>query len=157
MPGVVHFRVDDRLIHGQVTTTWSGVVQPNRILLANDAVAKDPLLQSLQKVSAPKGMSVTILPVLEAAELLAAGKFAEDRVFLLAKSLEDAALLVRDSPDITSVNIGNLGYKPNAKQISTRVFLSPGDQTALQELLSRGVKVTIQMMPTDRPTVLTKV
>lgn len=157
MPGVVHFRVDDRLIHGQVTTTWSGVVQPTRIVLANDNVAQDALLQSLQRISAPKGMNVSILAVAEAANAIAAGKFASDRVFLLARSLEDAAVLITENPDITEVNIGNLGYKPNARQISTRVFLSQADEVALRELLGKGVKVTIRMMPNDRATVLTNI
>ena len=39
---VVLARVDDRLIHGQVTVGWSQQLNPDRILLANNAIAGDP-------------------------------------------------------------------------------------------------------------------
>ena len=36
---VVLARIDDRLIHGQVTVGWSEQLRPDRILLANNAIA----------------------------------------------------------------------------------------------------------------------
>ena len=36
--GLVHVRIDDRLIHGQVATMWSSSVGANLLLVANDEV-----------------------------------------------------------------------------------------------------------------------
>ena len=38
---VVLARIDDRLIHGQVTVGWSELLRPDRIILANNAIAAD--------------------------------------------------------------------------------------------------------------------
>ena len=39
MPDIVLTRIDNRLIHGQVATQWSGSIGANLILVANDDVA----------------------------------------------------------------------------------------------------------------------
>lgn len=39
MKGIVHIRVDDRLIHGQVATRWVSHFNANRIMVIDDAVA----------------------------------------------------------------------------------------------------------------------
>lgn len=41
MPNILLTRIDNRLIHGQVATQWSGVLGANLLLVANDAVAKE--------------------------------------------------------------------------------------------------------------------
>lgn len=35
-------RIDDRLIHGQVVTTWVNLHRIEQIIVLNDAVAADP-------------------------------------------------------------------------------------------------------------------
>lgn len=50
MPNIVLTRIDNRLIHGQVATMWSGVLGVNLLLVANDNVAKDELRQSLMNM-----------------------------------------------------------------------------------------------------------
>ena len=34
-------RVDTRLLHGQVATTWTKSTQPTRIIVVSDAVSQD--------------------------------------------------------------------------------------------------------------------
>ncbi|MEJ9127270.1 PTS sugar transporter subunit IIB, partial [Bacillus cereus] len=38
MEGIVHIRVDDRLIHGQVATRWATGLRVNRIMIIDDKV-----------------------------------------------------------------------------------------------------------------------
>ena len=40
---IVLARVDSRLLHGQVATAWTKSVNPSRIIVVSDAVAKDDL------------------------------------------------------------------------------------------------------------------
>ena len=46
-------RIDNRLIHGQVATQWTGVIGANLLLVANDAVANDQFRQGLMNMAAP--------------------------------------------------------------------------------------------------------
>ncbi len=53
MPNILLTRIDNRLIHGQVATQWSGVLGANLLLVANDAVANDEFRQGLMNMAAP--------------------------------------------------------------------------------------------------------
>ena len=43
---IVHARVDERLIHGQVAMVWTNTVGATRILVANDEALKDEMVLS---------------------------------------------------------------------------------------------------------------
>ncbi len=59
--GLALFRIDDRLIHGQVVTFWSRRLNINRIVIASDEVAQDSFLKKVLKMTAPPGMKVNVL------------------------------------------------------------------------------------------------
>ena len=42
-------RIDDRLIHGQVSTVWTKITRVNRILVVSDSVAKNDMHKTLLK------------------------------------------------------------------------------------------------------------
>ncbi len=41
MKGIIHVRIDDRMIHGQVATQWTNQLSANRIMVINNEVAND--------------------------------------------------------------------------------------------------------------------
>lgn len=45
MEGIIHIRIDDRLIHGQVATQWTNDLGATRIMAINDEVATNPTLK----------------------------------------------------------------------------------------------------------------
>ena len=47
------FRIDNRLIHGQVIETWLPYTQAGHLLVANDGVAQDSLQQSIMSMAVP--------------------------------------------------------------------------------------------------------
>ena len=51
-------RIDDRLIHGQVATTWVKKYDIEQIIIVNDKVAGDKIQQSVLKMSAPPELKV---------------------------------------------------------------------------------------------------
>ena len=51
MPNIMLTRIDNRLIHGQVATQWTGVIGANLLLVANDAVANDQFRQGLMNMA----------------------------------------------------------------------------------------------------------
>lgn len=52
---IVHARVDERLIHGQVAMVWTNTVGATRILVANDEALKDEMVLSGLKMAKPGG------------------------------------------------------------------------------------------------------
>ena len=60
---IVHFRVDGRLIHGQVALVQSKMTNPNHIIVANDMVASDSNQQGILKLATPKQVRISMQPV----------------------------------------------------------------------------------------------
>ena len=54
MEGIVHIRIDARMIHGQVAVMWSNYLRVNRIMVANDAVAEDEITKSALRIDVYK-------------------------------------------------------------------------------------------------------
>ena len=54
---VLLFRVDERLIHGQVVVGWARRLHPRRIIVVDDDVAADPNEQSIYRTGLPEGFA----------------------------------------------------------------------------------------------------
>jgi Phosphotransferase system, mannose/fructose/N-acetylgalactosamine-specific component IIB len=110
---LIHLRIDDRLIHGQVTVSWSKHVGAQRIVVANDEVAKDEIQKSLLPLAAPPGVEVTISSIEKANKHLEDNK----KTFLLVKNPYDALRLLEDGVEIKEINLGNMGYSEGKKPL----------------------------------------
>ena len=61
MKGIVHIRIDDRLIHGQVAAFWTNSLSISRIMVVNDEVAVDEMQKSLLRMVAPASVRTSII------------------------------------------------------------------------------------------------
>ena len=57
------FRIDDRLIHGQIITAWIAYADAKTIIVADDKAAADSFSQSLLKMATPDSIDLKILSV----------------------------------------------------------------------------------------------
>jgi len=97
-------RVDDRLIHGQVVLGWGTALKPDRIVLADDAVASNEWERSLYAQGWPD-VRITIVSVAEAARQLLAGIFDEERIILLVRNPRDVVALMDLGLSVAAVNV----------------------------------------------------
>ena len=54
MNNIVLARVDNRLVHGQIVVYWSKEVEPHRIAIVDEVIAKDDAMKMIYKLAAPK-------------------------------------------------------------------------------------------------------
>ncbi|MEK4441339.1 MULTISPECIES: PTS sugar transporter subunit IIB [unclassified Niallia] len=149
MEGIVHIRVDDRLIHGQVATRWATGLKVNRIMVIDDKVAANELEKSVLRMAAPSGVNTSILDVEKAVNNIKNGNYQEQRVLVVIKTPEVAVQLLKAGLNLKEVNIGNLSNRPNTVQIKKSVSLSESERKAVDFLIEKGVEVTAQMVPDD--------
>ena len=146
---VVLARVDDRLIHGQVVVGWMRHCQADCIVVANDAVAADPMQRTLLPMAVPQGIEVAIYRVKEAALRLAGGAHAARRAILLFSSPADALHFRRQGGVLSDLNLGGLRLAPGKQAHSAGVNLGEEDRKSLKQLGELGVKIYLQMVPGD--------
>lgn len=148
---VTLFRIDDRLIHGQIVTAWLQNSGASQILVADDQAGNDAFQKSLLAMAVPPGVDLTVLPLAEASELLASDT-TTTKTLLLARGPAQALELVRNGLVIKEINVGNLNMKPGKQKIITEMWLDADDVAAFKGLNEAGVGLEQRVIPGDRRT-----
>lgn len=148
---IVHFRVDQRMIHGQVAITWTKYTDPNHIILANDDVPKNPLQQSILKLAAPKQVRLSMVSVDKAVNYINRGIKENERIFLLTQNIMDAKRLFEGCGDnlLVELNIGNMTHKSGSIKLNDRIFATEEEVNVIKWFVNNNLEINFQMMPTD--------
>ena len=146
---VMHVRMDNRLIHGQILVSWNSHYKIDHLIVTNDKVANDPLQITLLKAVTPIGAKVSVLTVADCVEYCLSPEAEKENIFVIAKMPEDGWELVERGLDIPVLNLGNQAFVRNSKKLSNTVFLTEEGVKALQKIHEKGIKITCRMMPTD--------
>jgi len=148
---VVLFRVDERLIHGQVVVGWGGRLHPDRIVVVDDELAGSPWEQELYTMGVPVGVEAGFATVEEAVSLLPGWLSDAQRVVLLTRDIATmnrlaASGLMRGE----EINIGGIHHGPGRSRVLRYVFLNDRDRDGLLELSGRGTTVVARDVPGAR-------
>lgn len=156
MKGIIHIRIDDRLIHGQVASRWSTGLGASRIMVANDEVELDEMQKGILRMVAPPGIATSIISKEKAATNILAGKYATQKVLMVLKNPMDALDLMDKGLEIKEINVGNMGKRDNTVQIKKSISITEEEYNAFKELMDRGVKLTARMVPDEADVLLDK-
>jgi len=146
---VKHFRVDERLIHGQVATVWVNSLGCNRIIVANDDAPKSEMQITALKLACPAGVKLSVLSLMKAVQNVKDGKYDADRVFFITKDIGDCKKALELGLPVNTVNVGNASYKEGYKKIKNSVSLSDEEIVKIHKIIASGVHVTAQMLPNE--------
>lgn len=156
MDGIIHIRIDDRLIHGQVAAFWSNTLQATRIMVINDEVASDEMQKKILRMAAPTGIATSIITKEKALNNIMAGKYKNQRVFVIFKNPHDILELIEKGLPIQKVNVGNMGAKEGTVAIKKSVNITDQDCVDFEKLMIAGIQLTAQMVPDESDEPLSK-
>ncbi|WP_154908567.1 mannose/fructose/sorbose PTS transporter subunit IIB [Klebsiella michiganensis] len=142
-------RIDDRLIHGQVTTVWSKVANAQRIIICNDDVYNDDVRRTLLRQAAPPGMKVNVVNIEKAVAVYHNPQYQDETVFYLFTNPKDVLTMVQQGVKIATLNIGGMAWRPGKKQLTKAVSLDAADIDAFQQLDKLGVKLDLRVVASD--------
>lgn len=143
------FRIDNRLIHGQVIETWLPYTQAGRLLVANDGVAEDTLQQSIMSMAVPGRIKLQFVSLAKLA--LALGEYACHDTLVLFANCCDARRAYEMGVAFSAINVGNLHYGPGKRQICTHAAVSAEDADCLNFFKTQGIKLDFRCVPNDNP------
>jgi PTS system mannose-specific IIB component/fructoselysine and glucoselysine-specific PTS system IIB component len=144
------YRIDDRLIHGQVVVGWGQPLELQFIVLVDDTVAAAEWEQELYRMGVPPEMEVYFHSADEAVAKLPKYQADSRRGLLLTGDIATMRKLV-DGAHVDAVNVGGIHSKSGRTQRLRYVFLSPDEETQLRQLAAHGATVTAQDVPGARP------
>lgn len=142
-------RVDDRLIHGQVTTVWSKRTNVSRIIVVDDLVSKDVIRKSLLEQAAPPGIMVHVLPVDRFLKIYGNPKYAEDKVLVLFQNVFTALEVIKEGVKITELNIGGVSFNSDRTKINNHTALTEDEANVLKEIVNMNIGLDSRCVATD--------
>jgi PTS system mannose-specific IIB component/fructoselysine and glucoselysine-specific PTS system IIB component len=153
---IVLYRIDDRLIHGQVVVGWGRPLDIGFVVLVDDEVAGSEWEQDLYRMGVPPEMDVHFQTVHDAARAHPQYRADPRAGILLTGNVEAMARFVAAARQADpagaprTVNLGGLHHRPGRAARMRYVFLDADEERALRELAAAGVAVTAQDVPSTR-------
>ncbi|WP_252226392.1 mannose/fructose/sorbose PTS transporter subunit IIA [Clostridium sp. ZBS2] len=143
-------RIDSRLLHGQVATAWTKTVQPTRIIVVSDAVAKDELRKKLIQQAAPPGVKAHVVPVDHMIKLAKDDQhFGGQRALLLFENPEDVLRVVEGGVPLKTINVGSMAHSIGKVQPNKVLAFNQKDIDTFNKLKQAGLNFDVRKVPND--------
>lgn len=149
MQNIVLTRVDDRLVHGQVMTSWVKATGANKIMVVDDGVAQDELMKTLLKGVVPSQVKLGIFSVAKAVDRMVKGFKDTDKVIMLVKTPETVWRMQQAGVEFKTLNIGGMGIRSDRTTLYQNIAASESEREAIKSLVDAGCAVTIQITADD--------
>lgn len=146
-------RIDDRLIHGQVAFVWTKHLGVNRIIVANDSVAKNDIQKMSLKMAVPDTTKCSILTLDEAINVLNDQRAKNLKILIIVNNPADARKIIEKVDDIPYVNIANYGLLSRdisaKRKVTDTIYVTEDDIQEFNKIFKYGKRVEYQVVPTS--------
>ncbi len=145
---IVLYRVDDRLIHGQVVVGWATQLDVDALVVVDDALADSSWEQELYRAGLSDRMESRFVTVVEARRRLPDWKASPARSIVLTRDLATMRRLAEDEVlKGEEVNLGGLHEAPGRRRVRSYLFLSEADRSEIAALARAGAEVSGRDVP----------
>ncbi len=149
---VVLYRIDERLIHGQVVMGWGPQLAVEYYVVVDDELATSEWEQDLYRLGLPDTASADFLTVGEAKERLVHLDTDPRPTVVLTRTIGAMGSLAKDDAlRGREVNLGGLHHAAGRTERIPYVFLGQAEEEGLQALVDEGVEVSARDLPGSRP------
>lgn len=143
-------RIDSRLLHGQVATAWTKTVQPTRIIVVSDAVAKDGLRKNLIQQAAPPGVKAHVVPIDHMIKLAKDDQhFGGQRAMLLFENPQDVLRAIEGGVPLKTINVGSMAHSIGKVQPNKVLAFNQEDIDTFKKLKQAGLDFDVRKVPND--------
>jgi len=145
------YRVDERLIHGQVVVGWGAVLHPDHIVVVDDDLAEATWEQELYLLGLPAEVHAEFESVAGARRRLEEWRRRPGRTVVLTRDIETMCRLAAGgSMRGEEVNIGGIHHAAGRSPVLPYVYLSDDERATLGRLAEEGVEVSARDLPGAR-------
>jgi len=143
------WRIDDRLIHGQVIIGWCGQLPITRLAVVDQYLATSDWEKELLLMAAPPNLPTEILSVEEITQKIPSWIMGKEMILVLLKS----PLLIKELKDLgvkfKRINVGGIHYREDRREFLSYLYLSSDETKLFEELIEQGIYFECQDLPTS--------
>lgn len=140
--------IDDRLIHGQLASTWIPDYGIESVIIVDDKVANDPVQKSVAGLAVPK-VKVSVFSVDKFIQVLKKTELKKVTMVLFTNPV-DALTMHENGLPFDYLNVSGMRYNDQRTRLHKNMSVTPEERAALERLISMGVECWMQ--PTTRDT-----
>lgn len=149
MRNIVLTRIDERLIHGQVMTSWLRLCNANVVLIIDGPSAANPFLKRILLAAAPRDIELLVMNSKDAAQYLKEEALPGEKIFILSKVPKPLLDIIEDGVKIHEIILGNMGGDSNRKHFNKNISASAEEIQDFRAIIANGVPIYCQMIPSD--------
>lgn len=142
-------RIDDRLMHAQVTFGWAQSFNVKGILIISDRVANDPTMKMAAEFAKPESMKLWIKNINDGIQSLPKLNGFSYNSMILVENPSTALEVCKRCNLIKYVNMGGQRVGEGRRAILDTIWVSDSDLQDLKSIENLGVQVEVQKMITD--------
>lgn len=139
--------IDDRLIHGQVATTWIPDFGIESAIIVSDKVANDPVQKSVAGLAAPD-IKVSVFGVDKFIEVLKKTELKKATMVLFTNPI-DALKLHENGLPFDYLNVSGMRFNDQRHRLHTNMSVTAEEKAAFEELIGLGVECWMQTTTRD--------
>ncbi|MGN1344860.1 MAG: PTS system mannose/fructose/N-acetylgalactosamine-transporter subunit IIB [Traorella sp.] len=153
MQKIICFRIDDRLIHGQVAAMWTKHLKQNRIVVVDDEANQSDLQKQMLRLACPPGNKLSVLSVEKAINNFADKKYDGDTILMIVKSPTTIARLLDNGfkPYMPNeIVVGNMSGSKVKRQVAKGFNVDDNDVEAFNKICQYDIACSYQLLPADK-------
>lgn len=150
----LQIRVDQRLIHGQVTQGWAEALALQWIVVISEALAHNLVAQKIRTLGVPDGLQVAFVSASELATRWSEWEGEHCNTLILTDNLDDVVYLLESHGSLPNVTLGNLHGEGACHSLTRTVYCTDGEMQAIHTLLERKVVIRVCSGVGDEPVML---
>jgi len=140
-------RIDDRLLHAQVSLGWVGALSPDVIVVADDLVASTPGQAELLGMGLPENVELIVTKVDEVGDVLKKRGRDKRKYILLVRNPRGALQIVKDGLSPEMINVGGMHFGQGKTKLLPYLFIDECDCEIFEKMAAMNVKLVAQDVP----------
>lgn len=147
---IVLNRVDERLVHGQILTSWVRKLRVQQILVVDDQLVSDPVMETVLAMSLPPDVQLKILDVARGSSFIAANQNGSGPdTILLMRNPAVANRLWELGYHFKSLNIGGMAAGLSRRHLRRSIYASEEEINLFRMFQENGAEVYIQVVSAE--------
>ncbi|CAM3157400.1 PTS system, mannose-specific IIB component [Lactobacillus bombicola] len=146
---IVGARIDNRLLHGIVATSWAPDSNATRVMVVDDGVANDPQKKQAMKLGRPSGMAVSIITKQKALDNFKNHKYDRQKVFIVSQTPDVFLNLIEQGEKISELILGGTLTFDDAIKVTNRAYIKSKQVDTYKEIIAKGCKIISKYVPQD--------
>lgn len=148
MTNIQLFRIDDRLIHGQVVIGWASKLHSDSIILCDNSVYENDWEKELYLSCAPDNLKITILDVSGTIKFLKTTDQDLSKTIILVNGPETVEKLIESGLQLQNINVGGMHFREGRKNFLPYLYLNDNEVNTFRRCIEKGVNFECLDVPT---------